>query len=875
MTTPSQDDLVITIHAKIDELNRSLDTAQRRLDEFERQNQNAGQGMADSIARAREQINKSMEAIAVSMGVATAAATLLTNSAANTAMEIQRFAAISNMSAQEFQFYAAGANAVGIETEKLGDIFKDVQDKVGDFITTEGGELEDFFTNIAPKVGVTAEQFRKLGGADALLLYVDSLQKAGVSQAEMIFYLESIADDASVLIPLLKDGGKGFELFGQAAAKAGALMSDEFLDKAAEMKTSMWLLEQSLKGARNQMSEEMLPVLRDLAAQFTDVSDGQSAASKTGVIFSNILRGLTATAVGAVAAFDIFGSALGAIGAAGAKMWEGFDITNNPIVNMKIQIANAKQAKKALEEAFTDAGIAKKIESYSDTINSVLQAGNNATSEQLKDLAAVLDKANKIDGSGKTGALGKKAAEGAKKKADAAAKELADAKKHAAELLETYKQAAMDEEELRSYTIQRQKADLDSKRKAGLISEEQYRQAKIDLDEAFDKESRARTQAALAEILSETMTANDKIERDYIERNKKIAELNNLGRIPSASPAEKPADTISLDQPKKDVGIEEATGLSNLGKTQKDTRVDEAADLNSFDQMPRDISAEKPTKPNNLGQTPDDISAEKLLELSKKIRDKQLAEQRQIQADADAAEMEQRLAKYETLAEMARTAGMTEIDIMTAEHEAKMAMLAELNQQELDMLGIHQDNIAQMEADFAARRLDAMLGSGQAMQNLTDAFQKSQLQGALQFFASDFGGFSQHSRKMFEVQKAAKIAQALLSVPSTTMAAYEAGTKAGGPALGAVYAAAALATQISNLRQLQSATYGGKSSGGGGGSASVGTATTSSQSQPVAERFVNINLMGNDDTMFSKAAVRSLIERINEETKDGAVLRVT
>jgi len=803
MATPSQDDLVITIHAKIDELNRSLDTAQRRLDEFERQNQNAGQGMADSIARAREQINKSMEAIAVSMGVATAAATLLTNSAANTAMEIQRFAAISNMSAQEFQFYAAGASAVGVNIEQLGSIFKDVQDKVGDFIKTEGGELEEFFTDIAPKVGVTAEQFRKLGSADALLLYVDSLQKAGASQAEMINYMESIADDASVLIPLLKDGGKGFELFGQAAAKAGALMSDEFLDKAAEMKTSMWLLEQSLKGARNQMSEEMLPVLRDLAAQFTDVSDGQSAASKTGVIFSNILRGLTATAVGAVAAFDIFGSALGAIGAAGAKMWEGFDIANHPIVNMKIQIANAKQAKKVLEEAFTDAGIAKKIESYSDTINSVLQAGNNATSEQLKDLAAVLDEANKIDGGGKTGALGKKAAEEAKKKADAAAKELADAKKNAAELLETYKQAAMDEEGLRSYTIQRQKADLDSKRKADLISEDEYRQAKIDLDEAFDKESTARTKAALAEILSETRTVNDQIEQDYKDRNKKIAELNNLGRIPK------------------------------------------------------------------------DTSTEKLLEQSKQIRDQQLAEQWKIQADADAAEMEQRLAKYEALAEMARTAGMTEIEIMTVEHEAKMAMLAELNEQELAMLGLHQENILAMEQDFAARRLDQMLGSGQAMQNLTDAFQKSQLQGALQFFASDFGGFSQHSRKMFEAMKAAKIAQALLSVPSTTIAAYEAGVKVGGVPLGVAYAAAALTQQLGQLRQLQSMTYGGKSGGSSGGGSVGGGSGGGGQSQPVTERFVNINLMGNDDTMFSKAAVRSLIERINEETKDGAVLRVT
>ena len=127
---------------------------------------------------------------------------------------------------------------------------------------------------------------------------------------------------------------------------------------------------------------------------------------------------------------------------------------------------------------------------------------------------------------------------------------------------------------------------------------------------------------------------------------------------------------------------------------------------------------------------------------------------------------------------------------------------------------------------------------------------------------------------MFEAMKAAKIAQALLSVPSTTIAAYEAGVKVGGVPFGVAYAAAALTQQLGQLRQLQSMTYGGKSGGGGGGSVGGGSGG-GGQSQPVTERFVNINLMGNDDTMFSKAAVRSLIERINEETKDGAVLRVT
>ena len=804
MATPNQDDLVIRITAQIDDLQRSLADAQRRLDEFERQNQDAGSGMANGIAKARDSINNSMGVISGAMAAATAAATLLANSAADSAMEMQKYAAAAGMTAQEFQFFAAGASAVGLETQEFGDILKDVVDKMGDFSTTEGGGMIDFFETVAPKIGITAKEFRNLGGVEGLQLYVSSMEKAKVPQDQMIFMMEGIASESSHLLPLLKDGGKGFELFGQAAAKAGALMSDEFLDKAAETKTSMWLLEQSMKGARNQMSEEMLPVMRDLVAQFTDVSQGQSAASKTGVIFSNILRGMATTAMGAVAAFDIFGTALGAIGAAGAQMWEGFDITANPIQNLTVQYLNASKAKKTLEDAFSQDGIGKKIASWGVELEKVRSAGTAATSEQLKDLAGVLDAANKMPfDSGQTTNVGKKKAEEAKKTAEAAAKELADAKKNAAELLETYKQAAMDEEDLRAYTLGRQRKDLETKMQQGLISERQYQKGVIDLNKAFDDESVRRTDEALADILSVTQNKYDQIEAEHKKRSEKIAALVKMGDI---TPERGQELQKGIDQAKRD----------------------------------------------------------------------QLAEQWQIQADADAAEMEQRLAKYESLAEMARTAGMTEIDIMTADHDAKMAMLSELNQQELDILGIHQDAIAQMEADFAARRLDAMLGSGQAMQNLTDAFQQSQLQGALQFFASDFGGFSQHSRKMFEAMKAAKIAQALLSVPSTTIAAYEAGTKIGGPPVGALYAAAALATQLGNLRQLQSMTYGGKSGGGSAGGGSVGGGSSGGgQSQPVTERFVNINLMGNDDTMFSKAAVRSLIERINEETKDGAVLRVT
>ncbi|MBX7496759.1 hypothetical protein K3172_12910 [Qipengyuania sp. 6B39] len=132
--------------------------------------------------------------------------------------EMKVAAQVAGEGFEDFQRLAYGAKTVGIEADKLGDIFKDVQDKVGDFRATGGGGMADFFENIAPKVGVTAEAFKGLGGKDALQLYYDSLVKANVSSDEMRFYMEAIASDATNLIPLLENGGKAFDEFGQSAA---------------------------------------------------------------------------------------------------------------------------------------------------------------------------------------------------------------------------------------------------------------------------------------------------------------------------------------------------------------------------------------------------------------------------------------------------------------------------------------------------------------------------------------------------------------------------------------------------------------------------------------------------------------------------------
>jgi len=141
--------------------------------------------------------------------------------------QMENAAKLSGLASEEFQKFSFATKTVGIEQEKAADILKDVSDKVGDFLATGAGPMADFFENIAPKVGVTADEFKNLSGKDALQLYVSSLEKANVSQNEMTFYMEAIASDATALLPLLLNNGEALDNLANKAEKVGAVIDEK------------------------------------------------------------------------------------------------------------------------------------------------------------------------------------------------------------------------------------------------------------------------------------------------------------------------------------------------------------------------------------------------------------------------------------------------------------------------------------------------------------------------------------------------------------------------------------------------------------------------------------------------------------------------
>lgn len=388
----------------------------------------AGMDKAErSSEKWRKQVEKNAKAVGTAIGAGVAAGVTalaaITVSAINSASEITNLASVANVSTSDFQKLAAGAKTVGIEQDKLSDILKDVNDKVGDFLNTGGGEMADFFEQIAPKVGVTAEQFRNLSGSQALGLYVSSLEKAKVSQSDMTFYLEAIANDATLLLPLLRNNSEGFKRFGDAAEAAGAIMDDKTIRAAQELKAATWLVDQSVSGLSNQITSAMLPTLANFATRLSDTTINGVLAKRVSDDLAASLRALGKFAVGTVAGIHLLGIGLKSlsdvddamVGGDEAKWWDRY----LPPVRIYNAFKNIDAMGKSIGDAKAKMG--DLATGYGDLMASFDENPGGGNTNQVKELADLLAEMRK-GGAGSFTAITKdqqaaaKAAEAASKK---------------------------------------------------------------------------------------------------------------------------------------------------------------------------------------------------------------------------------------------------------------------------------------------------------------------------------------------------------------------------------------------------------------------------------------------------------------------------
>ena len=214
----------------------------------------------------------------------------------------------------------------------------------------------------------------------------------------------------------------------------------------------------------------------------------------------------------------------------------------------------------------------------------------------------------------------------------------------------------------------------------------------------------------------------------------------------------------------------------------------------------------------------------------------------------------------------------TERELAIEHFEAQRDVLEEALERELVTMEEHNRAMEILQEEHSRRivdikkREDAEKGVLSAREKMMELRQFS---GHLAQMTSVTAG---ENRKMFELNKVASIANALLDAHEAISGAYKVGSRIGGPMLGAAFGAAAGFAQFARINQIRNTTFGG----GQQATAPVAQQIPSDAGGITGERsqgLATINIVGGDSAFFTGAQIRGLIEQINEQVDNGMRIR--
>lgn len=259
----SAEELNIILSAKDREFNKAMDRANKKIQRFahkSKTNLNQTTKAMDKLSISAGKLGGLLSVGAISIGFQR-----MIENATQTSKEISNLSTLAGVSVERFQEMSFAAANFGVSQEKLADILKDTNDKFADFFQTGGGGAVDFFEQIAPKVGLTADAFKGLSSDEGLALYVKALEDANVNQQEMTFFMEALASDATLLVPLFQNNAKAMGEMSERARELGLVLSNDTVLAGVEMRRRM---DEILDAMGKQFSKFALTALEAFDAIF-------------------------------------------------------------------------------------------------------------------------------------------------------------------------------------------------------------------------------------------------------------------------------------------------------------------------------------------------------------------------------------------------------------------------------------------------------------------------------------------------------------------------------------------------------------------------------------------------------------------------------
>ena len=203
--------LTIDLIAEVGGFVRGMDKAEKASDDWQKK------------------ITKDAAIVGTAIGAAVsavAAGTIsLIKSTSEHITETDRWAKSLGISTSALMQWQYAAEKAGLSGDNIADIFKDLNDKIGDAVLNKSGEAAQALDTL----GLSAKKLQSLSPDKALLAIAKAMDGMNVAQKTNIY--ESLGNDLTKLMPLLNDGAKGLDDLKSKASELGIAPDDADIDK--------------------------------------------------------------------------------------------------------------------------------------------------------------------------------------------------------------------------------------------------------------------------------------------------------------------------------------------------------------------------------------------------------------------------------------------------------------------------------------------------------------------------------------------------------------------------------------------------------------------------------------------------------------------
>ncbi|MDH4572474.1 hypothetical protein [Salinicola acroporae] len=245
---------------------RAIKANREELERFDRQSRQS-RSSTESLSNSWSTATRVVGGLTSALGLSAAGFAAMVTRQASAARETAALASSIGVSTGRLQELQYAAKSVGLESDAMGDILKDVSDKIGDAYANGGGEALDVINNL----GLSVQDLINLRPDEQLLAISARLNE--LPRAARINALESLGNDLSRLLPLLENNAAGLKAAADEARDFGYALDEEQNKALVDAGNGLTRLTGFAEGFANRMTIAVAPAITETTNNLGELND--------------------------------------------------------------------------------------------------------------------------------------------------------------------------------------------------------------------------------------------------------------------------------------------------------------------------------------------------------------------------------------------------------------------------------------------------------------------------------------------------------------------------------------------------------------------------------------------------------------------------